>query len=69
MPDVVVYCERDGFHHLGVIDGAWFRWEARAGGRIDRTALRKEPDVDGLVELDPGLARVALLLGGWEGRL
>lgn len=68
MPDIVVYCETDGFHHIGVVDGDWFRWEARAGGWIDRKPLKTEPDVSGLVELEPRLASIALRLGGWEGR-
>lgn len=66
MSDVVVYCDKDGRHYLGVLDGSWFRWAAEKGGWIDRTALRKEPDVSDLVELDEAHADLALKLSGWE---
>lgn len=66
MPDVVVYCDKDGAHYLGNLDGSWYRWAAERGGWIDRRALKGEPDVAGLEELDEAHADLALRLSGWE---
>lgn len=68
MPDIVIYCDRDGRQYIGCLDGDWFRWAAQQGGWLDRKALKAEPDVAGLVELDSQHADLALKLSGWERR-
>lgn len=61
--DVVVYLHRSTDYLARFGDGAWWVWPAQEGGWLLRRPA-SEDDADPDRELEPRLARLALLLSG-----
>lgn len=63
----IVYALPGGSDYCGLVDGEWYRWPAVADGWFQRRRCR-EAQAEGGEELEPRLARLAVMLSGGEWR-